>query len=498
MPAFSAINHAAGQIIPEIILLLTVCVMFLAAPFLVSETGQAASGLRHRWGTLAMLALLSSGVAWYNAPVSSTSLGPFLADEFVWFVRGLTILSGFLLTLVFWDQVEDAHAAESLACLLAILAGVNFVALANDLVGLFLGLELVSIPTYVLLSLNGRDKLNQEATIKYFLLSIFSSALVLYGLAWIFGIAGTTDLSLIAARMQSSGVSEHGLLRLGMVLAIGGLCFRLAAVPFHFYAPDVFQGVAAPSAAMLSLIPKVVGFAALLRLLPACVGSDTIASWMPFGAVRFLLCLIAVITMTVGNLLALRQTHLLRLLAYSSIAHAGYMLVGLTVGNVEAGVSGLASLLFYLSMYGVMTVGVFALISAAGGTARPLRLVSDLAGLSRIQPATALLLAICVFGLSGLPPTGGFLAKLNLFLSAWTEGSVVGIVLAVSLALNAVVAASYYLRLISVMYFESAAPGDVRPIQYPAWIAGAACAAATIVLFVTPNWLWSAALFALG
>ncbi len=270
MPAYDAINQAASLIIPEIILLATVCVMFLAAPFMVGETGSAPSGLRHRWGVLSLLALAAATFAWTKAPFSESGLGPFRSDEFAWFVRGLSFTFGILLTLVLWDQIDDGHAAEAHACLLAILAGVNFVALSNDLVGIFLGLELVSIPTYILLSLGRHDWMRQEATIKYFLLSIFSSAIVLYGLSWVFGLAGTTNLTVIAGKAKVA--FDHGMFRIAIAMVIGGLSFRLTAVPFHFYAPDVFQGVSPSSAAMLSFIPKVVGFSALLRLLPVTVG----------------------------------------------------------------------------------------------------------------------------------------------------------------------------------------------------------------------------------
>ncbi len=334
MPPYQAINQAAGLIIPEIILLATVCVMFLAGPFLVSETGKAPEGLRHRWGILSLLALAAAMFAWMKAPILDAGAGPFRPDELVWFVRGISLVFGMLLTLVLWDQIDDGHSAEAHACLLAILAGVNFVALANDLVGIFLGLELVSIPTYILLYLARRDWMTNEATIKYFLLSIFSSAFVLYGLSWVFGIAGTTNLTAISERIATVSATTHlGMFRLAMVLIIAGLSFRITAVPFHFYAPDVFQGVTTSSAAMLSFVPKVVGFTALLRLLPICFGSAGFADWMPVGAVRVVLMVLAILTMFVGNLMALRQTSIMRLLAYSSIAHAGYMLVGLTVGN---------------------------------------------------------------------------------------------------------------------------------------------------------------------
>ena len=269
MPAFNELNQAAGLIIPEIILIATVCIMFLTGPFLVSENGSSPAGLKHRWGALAVLALLCSAFAWLKAPLTDGSVGPFEVDAFAWYVRGISLGAGFLLTLILWDQTDDAHAAENFACLLATLAGTSFVALANDLIGIFLGLELVSIPTYILLYLGRADWMSREATIKYFLLSIFSSAMVLFGLAWIYGVAGTTNLASIAERTHRAIPGfEHGMLVVAQVIMIAGISFRLTAVPFHFYAPDVFQGVAPSASAMLSFLPKVVGFAALLQILP--------------------------------------------------------------------------------------------------------------------------------------------------------------------------------------------------------------------------------------
>ena len=213
MPAFNELNQAAGLIIPEIILIATVCIMFLTAPFLVSENGSSAAGLKHRWAALTLLALLCSTFAWLKSPLTDGSVGPFEVDAFAWYIRGIALVSGFLLTLILWDQTDDTHAAENFACLLATIAGTSFVALANDLIGIFLGLELVSIPTYILLYLGRSDWMSREATIKYFLLSIFSSAMVLFGLAWIYGIAGTTNLSAIADRAHRAIPGfEHGML----------------------------------------------------------------------------------------------------------------------------------------------------------------------------------------------------------------------------------------------------------------------------------------------
>ncbi|HEX5471530.1 MAG TPA: NADH-quinone oxidoreductase subunit N [Lacipirellulaceae bacterium] len=505
------IRSTASLLVPEIILLATACVLFLIGPFCVDDAGETVPGLRHRWGVVSLVGL---GIAWFvwlhngSAAMEGTL---FRIDALAWYTRLLSLSAGVLLVLVLWDQIEDSHSAEAYACLLSILAGTNLVAAANDLTTLFLALELVSIPTYVILYLPRRDQRTSEAALKYFLLSIFSSALVLYGMAWLYGVAGTTSFAgirdVLSHRPPHAG---EGMLEIAFALLLAGLSFRITAVPFHFYAPDVFQGTTAANAALLSIVPKVVGFAALLRLIPLSGATVSWLNWVPEHSNMVLLGVMAVVTMFVGNLMALRQRHLYRLMAYSSIAHAGYMLIGLTVGDTMP-VNGREAVLFYLAVYGLMTVGVFALLSAAGTAQgagggeqgvrnslsvlpRACTTLDDIRGLSRSLPSVALLLAICLFSLTGLPPTAGFLGKLNLFFAAWSEGSNIGHGLAILLALNAAISAWYYLRLVAMMYLEPAGSEEEslpRRIVWAPWLAGAACAIATIVIFVAPQWLWS-------
>ncbi|MEX2027266.1 MAG: proton-conducting transporter membrane subunit, partial [Pirellulaceae bacterium] len=300
-----------------------------------------------------------------------------------------------------------------------------------------------------------------------------------------------------AAVAQAEPGAEAGILRVALALLVAGLCFRITAVPFHFYAPDVFQGTTASNAALLSFVPKIVGFVALLRLIPLTGATTSLDQWIPDHSARILLAVLAVATMFVGNLMALRQVHLYRLMAYSSIAHAGYMLVGLAVGNVDL-VGGTSAVLFYLAIYGLMTLGVFALLSGAGTADRPLLTDADLRGLSRLHPSIAILLAICLFSLTGLPPTAGFLGKLNLFFAAWLEGTTLGHTLAILMALNAAIAAWYYLRLVALMFLEPAPEAKPRRVDRMAWIAGALCTAATVGLFLAPQWLWEIVLRATG
>lgn len=493
-----SLRNAIELIVPECILIGTVCVMFLAGPFLTTESGRASSGARHQWGILSLLAIGFASWQWLNVTPVATSDGPFLSDGLAWTVRGMSFFLGAVLVLVAWNQLEDGVAAECHACLLSILAGVNITALANDVIPLFLGLELVSIPTYVLLYLPRRSAGTQEATLKYFLLSIFSSALLLYGLALGYGATGTTSLTGLQHAISGADAKSSPLLLLAVPFLAAGLGFRITAVPFHFYAPDVFQGVPAFMAALLSFIPKVVGFTALWRLL-AIVGTDSVGSATSIGTYSAsLLAALAVVTMFVGNLMALRQTNLHRLLAYSSVAHAGYMMVGLLAGAGSSPVPGGAALLFYLVAYGAMTIGAFAVLLAASRTGDSLKSVDDLSGLGTSQPLAALLLAVFLFSLTGLPPTAGFLGKFNLFLAAWSNGASGGRWLAIIMAVNAAIAAWYYLRLIAVMFLQEpkTATAGGGQASIPAWIATVICAAATLGLFIAPQALWSAALIA--
>jgi NADH-quinone oxidoreductase subunit N len=503
------IRTSAALIVPEIILLATMCFLFLVGPFVVAGTDSPAGGFRKRWGVLSLLALGAAVVAWVQGGTDDVQGTLFHIDHLVWYTRALALTAGVLFAFILRNQIDDSHAPEAFGCLLGMVAGTNLVTAANDLASLFLALELVSIPTYVLLYLPRRDRIGGESTLKYFMLSIFSSALVLYGLSWLFGATGSTNFNAIQQALASRPHAAEGFVEFAFALLLAGLCFRITAVPFHFYAPDVFQGTTAANAAILSFLPKVVGFMALLRLLPLAQAMPSDQSWVPEHSAKVILAIISLATMFVGNLMALRQKHLYRLMAYSSVAHAGYMLIGLVVGDILP-VGGRDALLFYLAVYGLMTTGVFALLSAvgnkrsepgrrSGGASRlgmvprlPCTQLDDLRGLSRSKPAVALLLAICLFSLTGLPPTAGFLGKLNLFLAAWSDDTHIGRGLAIALAINAAISAWYYLRMVALMFLESADPEATqaqRTVWLP-WFAGAACALATIVIFIAPMWLW--------
>ncbi len=501
---FQHLTSAISQVLPEVVLLAAACVNLAVGPFLIGDDGAVPKGLQHRWGVWSLIALAIA--AWLQCVptpvVEATGLAPFLSDPLVSFVRLVTTVTGVVLVLINWNQTAERDSAESHACLLFILAGANLIALANDLVILFLALELVSIPTYLFLYVARRDRFGQEAMLKYFLLSVFSSALVLYGLSFLYGVAGTTNLTALHQVLKNHQLNAlPTMLLVSIVTIVAGLAFRITAVPFHFYAPDVFQGTANSAAALLSFVPKVAGFIALVRILgqPRITVAD---HWSLAEKSSEMLFLLAIATMFVGNLLALLQKNVRRLLAYSSIAHAGYMLVGLSVAvrapqiNDDAtsagSIGGLPALLFYLGVYGVTTLGVFALIASLAHPERPLETRDDLAGLGQTHPAGAFLAAVLLFGLTGLPPTAGFLGKLTLFLSAWSHGTDFGRTLAICLAINAAIAAWYYLRLIGVMYLQPSRDDTRRATGVPAFVGVSLCAVSSIALFFAPDWLWQA------
>jgi NADH-quinone oxidoreductase subunit N len=410
------------------------------------------------------------------------------------------------------SQSGSSTAAEFYGMLLFILAGLMLVSAANDLVLLFVALELISIPTYVLLYLGRNDYASQEAATKYFLLSIFSAAILLYGFAFLYGLTGNTQLegirSVLANAYQSPipGAPNSSGSVLGvaaLVLITAGLGFKMAAVPFHFYAPDVYQGTSAFNAGLLAIVPKAAGLFALIR-----VASETMIGFETTG--QQLVLIIAAITMTGGNCLALLQTNVRRMLAYSSVAHAGYMLVGIAVGFWEswnpllrleqasgplAGLglpSGVHASLFYLLAYSIASAGLFGVLVYLGRPGKQIEHIDDLTGLVKTQPLVAVLAALFLFSMAGIPPLPGFWAKLSIFTSALSVRQLSAdsllsvhpafVVLAVIGMINAAIGAVYYLRLISAMFLSDPL-STARPAGGRAALASCCCSALLVVAF---------------
>ena len=387
-----------------------------------------------------------------------------------WFVKLAVAIWGFVLLLIAVNQPNqlqqnrladasksfepgDGVRGEFFAFFLFSLTGVMFTADAGDLVWLFLALELTSLPTYVLVA-TSRDRIEaQESAVKYFFLGALAAAVFLYGFTLIYGAAGTTELAAIAEHVQIAGISP--LMMAGLILAVLGICFKIAAFPMHFYAADVYQGAATPVTAFLAFVPKTAGFAALILLL---------ATVQPLpGLLVVLLSAIAIVTMTLGNVLALLQQNVKRVLAYSSIAHSGYIMVGLIAGlavepDVLAGAAGgggvmnngIAAVLFYLVAYASGTIGSFAIFGCVQRDGREIESYDDIAGLRRRRPLLGWVLLVSVISLLGIPPLVGFVGKLTLLGSAFGAGLTV---LVIAVVLNSAISAGYYLKIASVVFF---------------------------------------------
>ena len=343
-------------------------------------------------------------------------------DDLSFFARLVLLLAALVLLALAHREPADERAGEFFGALLMVNAGAMLVAAANELVFLFVGLELVSMPTYLLLYLSRRNRATQEAATKYFFLSIFSSGLLLYGLAFLYGTMGISNLKAMGFLFDKlANVPQLELGLIAVVFVMAGLCFRVAAVPLHFYAPDVYQGSPMAIAAMLAWVPKAVGFLAIVRALTAVLAAKDVGDPLMQQAV-ILSWVIAAATMIWGNFVALLQENLKRLLAYSSIAHAGYMMVGVTAafsGESHGGgvYYGSESVFFYLVAYALMTLGVFGVFSAVRIKGRVVETVDDLSGLGWTHPWPALALSICLLSLSGIPPLVGFWAKFEIFSS---------------------------------------------------------------------------------
>jgi len=468
---------------PELILLVVAMGMMTLSAFLRQP--------RRQWCRAALWSILAALLAlfWVSGKETDLYASAAINDALSYWSRLVVLLSGLVVLGLAYDEPPDERAGEFFGALLMMNAGAMLVAAANDVVFLFVGLELVSIPTYLLLYLSRRTPATQEAATKYFYLSIFASGLLLYGLAFLYGGTGLSNLKAMAylsSRPLNMPNVHLGLIAIVFVMA--GLCFRVAAVPLHFYAPDVYQGSPTVIAAVLSWIPKAVGFLAIIRALTAVFSQ---ASSELVEQAVMLSWIIAAATMILGNFVALLQEDLKRLLAYSSIAHAGYLMIGVTAAFAigQQGTElyhGAEGIFFYLVAYALMTLGVFGVIIMLRIGDRPVEAVRQLAGLGWTQPRAALALAICLLSLSGIPPLLGFWGKFEIFASALSARSLDDswslLVLAILGVLNAAVGAYYYLRIVVLMYLSPAQEQVRVRGGWPVASSVAACASLTVLL----------------
>jgi NADH-quinone oxidoreductase subunit N len=410
--------------------------------------------------------------------------GAYVVDSLTTFLDVLFI-SIVALTVAFAPEYlheRGLPVAEFAAVLVFAMSGAMLIAGSADLLVLFLGLELMVLPGYMLAGYHKSDGYSTEGAIKYFLLGSFSSAIFLFGLAFVWGLTGSTniaDVSAVLTTIAAGGAPFAPGLGLGLAFLTVGVAFKIAAVPFHYWTPDAYQGSPTPVTGYLSVGPKVGAFALIIRLFADALG-PLAADW------NIVIMVLAALTMTLGNLVALMQDNVKRMLAYSSIAHTGYMLVGLAAYGAGQ-IQGLEGLLYYVAAYTFMNLGAFAVIAALQKKLGVTSNLSTFAGLIRREPALALLMTLFLLSLVGIPPTAGFFGKFYVILAAVTAGGWLT-VLAVIMMLNAAVAAFYYLRVVVYMFMREPA-GDLLPLRHGrlVWSGLLVATTLTVVLGLFPN-----------
>jgi NADH-quinone oxidoreductase subunit N len=400
---------------------------------------------------------------------SSMIGGSYVVDSYALVLKGLFLGTTYVVLLMSTNYIEegDYYEGEYSFLLLSSVLGMVVMASSRDLISIFIALELLSIPAYLLAGWRKRDLKSNEASLKYYLLGVLASSVMLYGMSLIYGATGQTVLHEISTHLAGGPSGTRQLVALGIFFIIIGFAFKVSAVPFHFWAPDTYEGAPTPVTAFLSVASKTAGFAALLQLV--FVGFfGRHAVWGP------LFWILAALTMTVGNLIALRQTNIVRMLAYSSVAQAGYILVPFAVAgdNAKAAHSAGTASIVYLLIYAAMNLGAFSIVIAVARKTRSGE-ISSYGGLFQYAPGLTVLMTIFLFSLAGIPPLGGWFAKFLVFRSALDAGTTAAVILAVIAGVNSVIALFYYASIARQMWMSPVPDDDRTPVRVPASLSAA-------------------------
>ena len=446
------------------------CVVLAALAVMAAEAFRA-RGEQMALGGLGVVGLIGAGVSsvllWNGG---ASSFGVIVADNFGLFVTMTLVIVG-ILTIMFSSVVvrrDGLPAGEYYALVLFAVAGMIMMATANDLLVIFIALEILSLAVYVLTGIRRDDPRATEAAFKYFVLGAFSSAFFLYGIAFTYGLSGSTRLDRVGAFFAAQSMSDHPLILVAVGLLLVGFAFKISAVPFHMWTPDAYEGAPAVVTGFMSTGVKAAAFAAFTRVFLSAFEPFSV-DWAP------MIWVLAIATMILGTVVGVAQTNVKRMLAYSSIAHGGYLLVGLIAANQV----GKAAILFYLLAYAVTNVAAFGVIALLGAREAANDELRDFTGLGHSRPALAALMTVCLLSLGGLPPTAGFIGKWYVFSAAVSAGyyglAIIGV-------LTSVVSVFFYLRVVVMMYMADRDPALAVPTQVGG-IGMAALVASIVVIF---------------
>jgi NADH-quinone oxidoreductase subunit N len=446
---------------PDLVVVGVLCLVLVADLFLPDDR-------RGVLPSLAGLGLLGALVPVLTLAVDGTDRtmfgGAYAVDNFALVVKALFLVAGYVTVLLSTNYIAEGDYAEGeyYFLLLASILGMTIMGSARDLVTIFVALELLSIPAYLLAGWRKRDHKGNEAGVKYYLMGVFASGILLYGMSLLYGVAGTTQLAGISEAITTG--DSIPVVTLAVVLVIAGFAFKVSAVPFHTWAPDTYEGAPTPITAFLSVSSKAAGFVALLQLVVIGFAGQT-------EVVRPLMWMLAALSMTIGNVVALRQTNLVRMLAYSGVSQAGFMLVPLAVVG-QIGGDTLTAVVTYLLIYAAMNLGAFTVVMAVArktGSAD----ITSFGGLINYAPSLAVLMTTFMFALAGIPPLGGWLAKLVVFRAVVDADTTWAYVLAVVMAVNTVISLAYYANVAREMWMNPAPDGDEAPIRVPVSLSAA-------------------------